>query len=240
MARLPRPGASILAAGRRGRARRRARRSPRPPPGASARAHLPARRSRGRSHAAARRASAPTAFRGEVLAQATPARLQRTADAVACGTCPCRGPGAFGVQPACPSPGRLAKRQNWTVGAAAVTIPPLRHRRAARGRLTGCARLPKVGGGMVRPEEFERLVAEALDSIPPELARYLENVAVVVEDEPSPALLRRLGLDPDRATLFGLYEGVPLPERPHDFAGALPDHITIFRGPLLRGARTRT
>jgi predicted Zn-dependent protease with MMP-like domain len=93
---------------------------------------------------------------------------------------------------------------------------------------------------MVRPEEFERLVAEALDSIPPELARYLENVAVVVEDEPSPALLRRLGLDPDRATLFGLYEGVPLPERPHDFAGALPDHITIFRGPLLRGARTRT
>jgi predicted Zn-dependent protease with MMP-like domain len=92
---------------------------------------------------------------------------------------------------------------------------------------------------MVRAEEFDRLVAEALDGIPPEFARYLENVAVVVEDEPPPALLRRLGLDPERQTLFGLYEGVPLPRRPHDFAGPLPDHITIFRGPLMRSARTR-
>ncbi|HLK12784.1 MAG TPA: metallopeptidase family protein [Candidatus Binatia bacterium] len=99
--------------------------------------------------------------------------------------------------------------------------------------------MPRQLADVLAPEEFDRLVAEALDAIPPEFARHLENVAVVVEDEPSPALLRRLGLDPQRGTLFGLYEGVPLPRRPHDFAGALPDHITIFRGPLLRGVRTR-
>ena len=69
--------------------------------------------------------------------------------------------------------------------------------------------------------EFEDVVRRALDSLPPELARGLENVAVVVADEhPS---------DPD---LFGLYEGVPLPERSSAQAGSLPDKITIYRRPL--------
>ena len=85
--------------------------------------------------------------------------------------------------------------------------------------------------------EFDGLVAEALDTIPEEFARYLENVAVVVDDEPSPALLRDLGLDPRRDTLFGLYQGVPLSARSHAFAG-LPDRITIFAGPLRRACRT--
>jgi len=85
---------------------------------------------------------------------------------------------------------------------------------------------------------FQRLVAEALDSLPPRFARRLENIAVVVEDEPSAAQLEDAGLDPRRDTLYGLYEGVPLPERPHDFTG-LPDRITIFAGPLLRDCRTR-
>ena len=86
--------------------------------------------------------------------------------------------------------------------------------------------------------EFERLVTDALDGIPAEFARYLENVAVVIEDEPSPALLRDLGLDARRDTLYGLYQGVPLGSRPHDFAGHLPDRITVFAGPLLRRCRT--
>lgn len=84
---------------------------------------------------------------------------------------------------------------------------------------------------------FEGLVAEALDAIPDEFTRYLENVAVVIEDEPAPALLRSLGLDPRRDTLFGLYQGVPLSARPHDFTG-LPDRITIFAGPLERACAT--
>jgi predicted Zn-dependent protease with MMP-like domain len=77
------------------------------------------------------------------------------------------------------------------------------------------------------PEEFEALVAEALDGIPDEFARYLENVSVVVEDEP------------DEEGLYGLYQGVPLSERTHDFAAALPDRISIYRGPLVRDFRSR-
>ncbi|RDI73965.1 hypothetical protein Gocc_2529 [Gaiella occulta] len=67
---------------------------------------------------------------------------------------------------------------------------------------------------------FEQHVRAALDSLPPRLAAALDNVAVVIEDEHAD--------DPD---LFGLYEGVPLPER-GDMAGELPDRITIFRLPL--------
>ncbi len=78
-------------------------------------------------------------------------------------------------------------------------------------------------------EEFEELVAEALDRIPPELTRLMDNVAVFVEDEP-PA---------DRPGLLGLYEGTPLTERGEWYAGVLPDRITIYRGPTLRGCRTR-
>ena len=85
---------------------------------------------------------------------------------------------------------------------------------------------------------FEALVAEALDGIPEEFARYLENVSVVVEDEPSPALLREMSMDPEEDTLYGLYQGTPLSERTHDFTG-LPDRISIYRGPLLRDFRSR-
>ena len=67
---------------------------------------------------------------------------------------------------------------------------------------------------------FDDQVRAALDSLPSGLARALRNVAVVVEDE-NPA-------DPD---LFGLYEGIPLPERGDD-AGSLPDRIAIYRRPL--------
>ena len=77
------------------------------------------------------------------------------------------------------------------------------------------------------PAEFEALIAEALDGIPDEFARYLENVSVVVEDEP------------DEEGLYGLYQGIPLSERSHDFAAALPDRISIYRGPLVRDFRSR-
>jgi predicted Zn-dependent protease with MMP-like domain len=67
---------------------------------------------------------------------------------------------------------------------------------------------------------FEDHVRAALDSLPRELAGALRNVAVVVEDE-----------NPEDPDLFGLYEGVPLPERGDD-AGALPDRIAIYKRPL--------
>ena len=82
--------------------------------------------------------------------------------------------------------------------------------------------------------EFEDTVRDALDDMPDEFARYLDNVQVVIEDEPSPALLRSLGLNPRRDTLFGLYQGVPLHQRGGAFGGALPDKISIFYHPLMR------
>jgi predicted Zn-dependent protease with MMP-like domain len=72
--------------------------------------------------------------------------------------------------------------------------------------------------------EFENLVAEALDLLPPDLTALMNNVAVFVEDDPPPD-------DPD---LLGVYDGVPLPQRDGWYAGVLPDRITIFRNPILR------
>jgi predicted Zn-dependent protease with MMP-like domain len=80
-------------------------------------------------------------------------------------------------------------------------------------------------------EEFEEAVADGLDSIPPELAAEMDNVVVLVEDEPPPG---------EERALLGLYEGTPLTERGSWWAaGALPDRITIFRGPTLRMCETR-
>jgi predicted Zn-dependent protease with MMP-like domain len=81
--------------------------------------------------------------------------------------------------------------------------------------------------------EFERLVAEALDSLPDDLARAMENVEVVVEDEPPRELVGKL---PRGTTLFGLYQGTPLTKRAN-YEGVLPDKISIFRGPIERRAR---
>lgn len=73
-------------------------------------------------------------------------------------------------------------------------------------------------------EEFEDAVADALDAVPAELARMMNNVVVLVEDE-APA---------GYPGLLGLYEGVPLTERGSWWAaGSLPDRITIFRNPTL-------
>ncbi len=78
---------------------------------------------------------------------------------------------------------------------------------------------------------FQEIVAEALDTIPPELARHLENVAVVVEEEPDEETLLDLGLDPELDSLYGLYEGTPINER-DSLHAALPDRIVIYYLPL--------
>lgn len=87
-------------------------------------------------------------------------------------------------------------------------------------------------------DEFEALVKKALDELPEEFAALLNNVAVVVEDEPSPEDLESVGLDPEMDDLLGLYLGVPLTERDTYYA-ALPDRVAIYRGPILRYCRTR-
>jgi predicted Zn-dependent protease with MMP-like domain len=85
----------------------------------------------------------------------------------------------------------------------------------------------------VSPDQFEALVADALDEIPPGLGDAIENVAVVVSEWPT-----REQLGGRHGTLLGLYEGVPLTRRdPISYRGVLPDRITIFRGPLCARAR---
>jgi predicted Zn-dependent protease with MMP-like domain len=80
-------------------------------------------------------------------------------------------------------------------------------------------------------QDFERLVEEALREIPRRFRRAMKNVAVVVEDEPSPALLNEMEIDPGD-TLFGLYQGTPLPERSWSYGNALPDRISIYQRPI--------
>ena len=84
-------------------------------------------------------------------------------------------------------------------------------------------------------ERFEKLVADALASIPRRFRDAMKNIAIVVEDEPSRALLREMDLTPPD-TLLGLYSGVPLTERRWDYGNTLPDRILIFQGPHERAA----
>lgn len=77
----------------------------------------------------------------------------------------------------------------------------------------------------MRRSEFERIVGEALDSLPDDVTRSVENLHVVVEDWPSREQ------DPHGEGLLGIYEGVSLLERGVDYSGFLPDRIVIFMGP---------
>jgi predicted Zn-dependent protease with MMP-like domain len=87
--------------------------------------------------------------------------------------------------------------------------------------------------------KFRELVAEALDDLPEEWATELDNVFVVVEEEPSPDDLAAVGVDPNTgAELLGLYQGVPLDER-GVYYSSLPDRVVIYRGPILRATRSR-
>ena len=86
-------------------------------------------------------------------------------------------------------------------------------------------------------DAFARLVAEALDALPPEIAGMMDNVEVVVEPYPTRAQRRAGGVGPGRL-LLGLYEGVPRTHRTAHYGLVLPDKITIFQGPIEAYCRT--
>jgi predicted Zn-dependent protease with MMP-like domain len=75
---------------------------------------------------------------------------------------------------------------------------------------------------------FERLVADALDGLPDTILQMLDNVAVVVADEPTLQQRQRVRLADDEI-LLGLYEGIPLTERTSGYGAVLPDKVTIFQ-----------
>lgn len=117
-------------------------------------------------------------------------------------------------------------------GVGVVPTPTARFLAGARNDIIALVFIP--------PREFERLVEEALATLPPQFADLLQNIAVVVEDEPSDEDLELLGDDADEHDeLLGIYRGVALTQRTHDMLPMLPDQIAIFRGPINRISRTR-
>jgi len=95
----------------------------------------------------------------------------------------------------------------------------------------------------IERSKFEELVASALDDLPEEFKRALENIEVVVEDEPSSDVLMERKIKPPD-TLLGLYHGVPLSKRGQGYvnplyAGVLPDKVSIYQKPIQSVCRTR-
>jgi predicted Zn-dependent protease with MMP-like domain len=86
----------------------------------------------------------------------------------------------------------------------------------------------------LNPHEIRKEVARVLDRLPGQFRKHLSNLEIVVEGKPGEELLLAEGLDPRLDTLYGLYQGVPLPDRSAFYPPILPDKITIFSEPLLR------
>ena len=85
-------------------------------------------------------------------------------------------------------------------------------------------------------EKFEQLVKEGIAAVPEKFLRLLNNVAIVIEEEPTPEQNKKLHIH-DGVTLFGLYEGIPQTVRGSGYSGILPDKITIFLRPIVEASR---
>jgi len=85
-------------------------------------------------------------------------------------------------------------------------------------------------------EEFEKLVKEGISAIPKEFLDKIVNVAIVVEDDPTPHQLKKLKVK-NSYVLFGLYEGIPRTKR-WEYGQVVPDKITIFKNPIVSLARS--
>jgi len=83
----------------------------------------------------------------------------------------------------------------------------------------------------VNRRRFLTLVDDALLTIPEDFRQAMSNIAIVVEDDPTPEQLEEVGIEPPD-TLLGLYEGIPLTERDWGHGNVLPDKITLFQGPI--------
>jgi predicted Zn-dependent protease with MMP-like domain len=79
--------------------------------------------------------------------------------------------------------------------------------------------------------QFRQLVDEALESIPDRFRKAMQNIAIVIEDEPTAEQLEEVEIEPPD-TLLGLYQGIPLTERQWAHGNTLPDKITLFQGPI--------
>ena len=134
-------------------------------------------------------------------------------------------------------------------------MPPVRSHGQSRLELE-IERLPESGHGsqacrpdgrvhwfaMVTPHErdlFDALLDSHVARLPAPIAARLDEVPLIVEDEPSAKLLADMGMDPRRTELCGLHQAVPLTERSVYDTGMLPGRMMLFRGPILRVAGYR-
>jgi predicted Zn-dependent protease with MMP-like domain len=90
----------------------------------------------------------------------------------------------------------------------------------------------------VTRDDFKRLVEAALADIPPRFRREMQNIAIVVEDEPSPEILEEMEIEPPDS-LYGLYQGTPLTERGWGHGNVLPDRITLYQRPIEEDSEDR-
>lgn len=97
-----------------------------------------------------------------------------------------------------------------------------------------------MSGAWLSRKDFESLVAEAVKGLPKEFRRYLDNVAIEVQEEPSDEALDAVGLEPEESDeLLGLYWGRSIQgDSFFDVGGQLPDRVYIYRGPILRVCET--
>ena len=111
-------------------------------------------------------------------------------------------------------------------GAAVLSLLPDRRIEVQQAR--GAERGESTEAEEMTREAFSRLVEEALQDIPRRFREEIKNVAIVVEDEPSPQLMAEMEIEPPDS-LYGLYQGTPLPERSWTHGNALPDRVTLFQ-----------
>jgi predicted Zn-dependent protease with MMP-like domain len=86
-------------------------------------------------------------------------------------------------------------------------------------------------------DQFDQLITRAMDELPQEYIKGLDNVVILQADEPTSEQLVKMKVDPHHV-LLGLYEGVPLTQRGGGISGMLPDKITLFKHPILAVVRT--
>lgn len=86
---------------------------------------------------------------------------------------------------------------------------------------------------------FDRLLDDLIERLPNQLRDLMEEVPLIVEDEPSDTLLDELDIDPDDSDLCGLHWGTALTERSVQHSGTFPDRMMLFRGPIMRLAGYR-
>ena len=90
----------------------------------------------------------------------------------------------------------------------------------------------------ISDQEFDRLVTRAMDELPQEYIKQLDNVAIVYADEPTEEQIYRMKVD-NNHLLLGLYEGIPQTHRGGNYSMVLPDKITLFKKPILAVVQTK-